>query len=166
MNAASNSPNKFSKKSFRKAYLWDFTRRIIALQMRALRGKKKQREIAAELGIKQSWISKLEDTTYGTVNVRTLLQIASAFDVGLIVRFVPYSEFFEHSKKVFPKDLKVLSYEEEVAELKRQPPKEVGPEKVKGSTGPGLSASPELHLQSIGTQADEEEIMARAGESF
>ena len=42
--------------------------------------------------MKQSAISRLESPDYGNLNIKTLRRIASAFDVGLIVRFVPFSE--------------------------------------------------------------------------
>ena len=40
----------------------------------------------------QTWVSKLEDPNYGKLTISTLLKVASAFDVGLQIDFVPYSK--------------------------------------------------------------------------
>jgi len=43
----------------------------------------------------QNAISRLESPDYGKATLTTLKRIASAFDVGLVVRFVPFTEFVD-----------------------------------------------------------------------
>jgi transcriptional regulator with XRE-family HTH domain len=66
----------------------------IAFQIKATRERRgwNQRDLAEHASMKQSAISRLESPDYGNLNIKTLRCIASAFDVGLIVRFVPFSE--------------------------------------------------------------------------
>jgi transcriptional regulator with XRE-family HTH domain len=63
--------------------------------MRKARGWS-QKELAAAARMTQARISLLENPNYeGAVNVKTLEKLASAFDVGLAVRFVPFSELVD-----------------------------------------------------------------------
>jgi len=43
-------------------------------------------------GTSQNAISRLESTTYGKATLTTLKKLAAVYDVGLIVRFVPFSQ--------------------------------------------------------------------------
>lgn len=117
MSAASESLiERLKNKKSRSAFVRAHTRKLIAKQIRAMRNKEKytQQEMESEFGIKQSWISDLENPNKpGMVNVQTLLKIADVFDVGLLVRFVPFDTFIEYSEKIYPEDLAVPSYDEE-----------------------------------------------------
>lgn len=95
-----NELAKFEKKSFRDGYLQTATRGGIAYQIQALREKFKLTQVgfAEKLGKKQSSISRLENSEYGKVSVQTLLDIACALDVALLVRFVSYPEFLKRTK--------------------------------------------------------------------
>ena len=66
----------------------------IAYQIRAIRDKFgwSQTELAEKVGMTQNAISRLESAEYGKPTLTTLKRLAAAFDVGLIVRFVPFSE--------------------------------------------------------------------------
>lgn len=95
-----NELARFKKKTFRDGYLQTATRGGIAYQIQALREKFKLTQIAfaERLGKKQSSISRLENSEYGKVSVQTLLDIACALDVALLVRFVSYPEFLKRTK--------------------------------------------------------------------
>ena len=54
--------------------------------------------------MKQSRISDLEDPNYENYQTRTLVKLASAFDVGLVVKFVPFSELAKWSANLSPRD--------------------------------------------------------------
>lgn len=86
----------------------------IALQVRGLREQRglNQTEYAQLLGKPQSVLSRLENTAYGKVSVQTLLDIAHALDVALVVRFCGYDEFFRMMGDVSPNALRVQSFEE------------------------------------------------------
>ena len=59
--------------------------------MRQVRGWT-QAELASRCNMRQPRISALEDPDFDNVEIGTLRRIASAFDVALTVRFVPFSE--------------------------------------------------------------------------
>jgi len=50
-----------------------------------------QDRLAKETGMNQNAISRLESPEYGKATITTLKRLAAEFDVGLIVRFVPFS---------------------------------------------------------------------------
>jgi transcriptional regulator with XRE-family HTH domain len=94
-------------KAYRDGYLQSHVRGGIAYQIRALRTKigLSQVEFAEATGKKQSTISRLENTEYGKVSVQTLLDIACATDVALLVRFVDYSLFLRTTADMSPQAL-------------------------------------------------------------
>lgn len=68
-------------------------------QIRAMRDSQdmSQQELAAQLNKPQSVISRLEDPRYGRYTINTLLEVASAFDVGLLVTFAPFSALVDRA---------------------------------------------------------------------
>ena len=85
--------NDLKDKKYRDAYVEESVRVGIPFQIRTIRnGKKlKQEELGKLAGMKQEAICRLEDPNYGSFTLKTLNNIAAAFDVGLIVRFAPFS---------------------------------------------------------------------------
>jgi transcriptional regulator with XRE-family HTH domain len=69
----------------------------ISHQLRATRDKLgwSQEKLAKEAGMNQNAISRLESSDYGKPTITTLKRLAAAMDVGLIVRFVPFSEMVD-----------------------------------------------------------------------
>lgn len=65
----------------------------IAFQIRSLRNRQKlkQDNLADLLGVTQPLVSSWENPNYGKYTLGTLKELAKAFDVGLLVRFVPFS---------------------------------------------------------------------------
>ena len=65
----------------------------LAFQIRALRDREgwSQEELSKKVGMTQNAISRLENPFYGKPTITTLKRIATAFDVALVVRFVPFS---------------------------------------------------------------------------
>lgn len=65
----------------------------IAFQIRSLRNRQNltQEQLAELLKGKQSLLSTWENPNYGKYSIATLKELAKAFDVGLLVRFVPFS---------------------------------------------------------------------------
>jgi len=114
---------KMSEKSFREAVVAANARRGFAYQLRAMRKARGMNQAAAgELtGKPQTVISRLEDPTYGKVNLQTLLDIAAGFDVGLIVRFVSFSDVERSMGNLSDEALVPLSYDEEQKVAKNPP---------------------------------------------
>jgi hypothetical protein len=61
----------------------------------------------------QERISVAENPNYSRFNLKTLKKIASAFDVALIVRFVPISELVEWELKLSSEALEAISYDQD-----------------------------------------------------
>ena len=61
----------------------------IALQIKALRQQRgwTQEELAQRAGLKQSQISAMEQVTFSSWRLKTLRELATAFDLTLAVRF-------------------------------------------------------------------------------
>jgi transcriptional regulator with XRE-family HTH domain len=86
---------KLRKKPYREAYVGETVRRWMAHQIRAIRESRNwnQGVFAKKLGKPQSVLSRIEDPSYGKLSVQTLLEIAAAFDVALLIRFVSFPAF-------------------------------------------------------------------------
>lgn len=78
---------------FRKQIIDEHINAGIAFQIRGLRNRQKltQANLAELLNVKQPLLSAWENPNYGKYTLKTLKDLAKAFDVGLLVRFVPFS---------------------------------------------------------------------------
>ena len=97
---------------FRSDYVATALRRNIAHQIRAMRDARgwNQAELGKKAGKLQSNISRIEDPDYGRVSLQTLIDVAEAFDVGLLVRFVSFSELLEQTADLSLEALNAPSY--------------------------------------------------------
>lgn len=113
--------DKLRNKEFRGAYVSAHVRAGVAHQIRALRNERNwsQEELGNRSGKPQSVISRLEDPDYGKLSVQTLLDLASAFDVALMVGFVAFSEMLEKIQDVSPERLAVPNFSSDVFERTR-----------------------------------------------
>jgi transcriptional regulator with XRE-family HTH domain len=84
---------------YRRGFVEGHAKDTIAFQLRMLRKAKgwEQRDVAEELGNPklQPMISRYENPDYGRYSITTLLELASVFDVALVVRFAPFSELLK-----------------------------------------------------------------------
>lgn len=69
----------------------------VAFQIRAIRDRQKlsQEELGKLIGSTQNGVSRLESPEYGKPTLTTLRKLAAALDVGLVVRFVPFSQLID-----------------------------------------------------------------------
>ncbi len=97
---------KLRNKEYRDSFVASQISNTIAAQIFSLREARgwKQAEVAAKAGMRQSRISDLEDPNYENYQTRTLVKLASAFDVGLVIRFAPFSELAQWSANLSPRD--------------------------------------------------------------
>lgn len=103
---------KLGKKAYRDVYIDKQVRVWISRQIRVLREQRgwSQTEFARICGKPQSVISRLEDPDYGKVSLQTLLDIRSAFDVGLQVRFVDFGTAICSTRDVSAGGMSVDAY--------------------------------------------------------
>jgi len=95
VNALSNLWEKLShSKKYRESFAASVVKRMIPLQIRALRKQRdwSQARLAAESKLTQGVISRAEDPEYGNLTVNTLVRIGAGFDCAFVGRFVPFSE--------------------------------------------------------------------------
>jgi transcriptional regulator with XRE-family HTH domain len=104
-------------KKNREAFVSASVDQTIPFQIRALRLSEErnwtQKELATRAGMKQERISVCENPNYGKFSLQTLKQLASAFDVALIVRFAPFSELVEWESNLSPESLNVKNFDKE-----------------------------------------------------
>jgi transcriptional regulator with XRE-family HTH domain len=103
---------KLSRKEYRVSYVEQNVRTGVAYQIRALREQRgwTQTAFGRLIGAGQSTASRLEDPDYGKMSISSLLQVASACDVALLVRFVSFEEMILRSRDVSPEALQVSSW--------------------------------------------------------
>lgn len=103
-------------KTERDAFSASLARVAVPMQIRALRKQHgwNQDDLAKVLGAKQPWVSALETPGGNIPNLNTLLKVAAAFDVGLLVWFAPFSELVTRDNRFSPDDFVVPSYGEDV----------------------------------------------------
>lgn len=91
----------------------------IAFQIHGLRQRQeiKQKALAERLGIKQPLISAWENPNYGKYTLNTLKELAKAFDVGLLVRFVPFSTLINWSVDLTGDTIAPPSFTEEQSNI-------------------------------------------------
>lgn len=81
-------------KEYREALAIEHVNTTLAIQIHKMRENRQwsQSDLANRLGKHQETISQWENPDYGRYSISTLKELASAFDVALLVRFIPFSE--------------------------------------------------------------------------
>lgn len=103
----------------RQAFADTFVGPNVAAQIRANREARGwfQDHLAQKTGMKQTQISRLENPNYENFTLNTLRRLAEAFDVALMVRFVPFGDFADYLSTLSLESLSVLGFEEEMKTL-------------------------------------------------
>jgi len=106
---------KFQDKEYRDAFVSERIFSGLPLKIHALREQRRlsQKQLGEKTGVAQAWVSKLEDPNYGKLTLSTLLRLASAFDVGLEVNFVPFSKVLDDALSLSQESFKVASFEDD-----------------------------------------------------
>jgi transcriptional regulator with XRE-family HTH domain len=112
-----------NSQDFRDAYVFEHLKTGIAYQSRAMRDECgwTQSKLGEEAGKPRNVITRIEDPNYGQLSLQTLREIASAFHVALLVKFVPFSRLLEEYDDVSPRALIAASVNDkkEIRRLKR-----------------------------------------------
>ena len=100
---------------FRKQFIDEHVDVGIAFQIRSLRNRQglKQSDLAKLLDVEQSQVSPWENPDYGRYTSATLKNLAKAFDVGLLVRFVPFSTLVDWTVNLTSEVIAPPSFSEE-----------------------------------------------------
>jgi len=103
---------KFENKEYRDGFVSSHLANNIAAQIystRELRGWTQQ-ELAEKAAMAQERISVMENSSYDKFSLTTLKRLASALDVALVVRFVPFSELTEYATSMGPERLAIREF--------------------------------------------------------
>jgi len=113
---------KLTDPTYREAFISEEIDVGIPMQLRAMREKRgwNQKYIAEKMDTKQPRFSLMEKPGYGNFSLNTLKKLASIFNVGLIVSFVPYSEMINFVDGFGPQWLSIPSFAEEYATLEKR----------------------------------------------
>jgi transcriptional regulator with XRE-family HTH domain len=117
--------NSLKDREFRAAFNLENVYTTVCFQLRALREQREmsQAEFAKEVKPKmaQERISILEDPNADSKpTLNTLLRLADAADIGLEVRFVPFSTVLARSVHTDMRELEVDSFTDELPSLEEQ----------------------------------------------
>ncbi|MGC1156721.1 MAG: helix-turn-helix transcriptional regulator [Acidobacteriaceae bacterium] len=113
---------KLREPSYRAQFVAAQVRHTIAAQIKSLREDPQRKWTQAQLGeraggMKQNAIARLENPRYGDYTVKTLLRIARAFDIGLVVRFARFGELVDWNQTVSLSSYVPVSFENEYKSL-------------------------------------------------
>jgi transcriptional regulator with XRE-family HTH domain len=113
---------KLTDQNYRQAFVAEEIDTGLPMQIRAMRESRgwKQKDVAEQTGTKQSRFSLMEKPGYGKYSLNTLKKIASIFDVGLIVSFVPFGEMIDFTNAINNHRLAIPSFMQEYARLERR----------------------------------------------
>ncbi len=100
-------------KEYRDAFVSEHISQGTAFQIRTTRKERgwSQAELARRAEMKQARISELENPDYECATLSTLKRLASALDVALSVRFVPFSKLVDYSLGISQTDLAVPNFD-------------------------------------------------------
>lgn len=92
--------DELSDREVRELFVADQVRVRVATLIRCLREDRgwTQTELAGLMGTTQSVVSRIEGAEYGKVSLKTLLQVASAFDLPLLIDLPEWGEWFDRTR--------------------------------------------------------------------
>jgi transcriptional regulator with XRE-family HTH domain len=115
MSEKSKLIEQLQDKAYREAFVFSQMSIPISFQVRTLREHQglTQKQLAEKAGMLQPRIVELERPKGKEPNLRTLGRLAAAFDVALVVRFVPFSELVEWAETFSPDTFVVPSFDDD-----------------------------------------------------
>lgn len=108
--------SELNDKTYRDSYVAAQIRIGLPFQVKALRTARNwsQGELAERAHMAQPRISEIEKPGERSLNLDTLLRLASAFDCALSVNFVPFSELVMSSESFDPGTFDVPTFQQEL----------------------------------------------------
>jgi transcriptional regulator with XRE-family HTH domain len=106
---------RLKDKVYRDSFVVSHITNGVASQIKTIRENRvwTQKELGEQADMKQERISVLEDPNNSNVSIKTLRRIASALDVALMVKFVPFSDLVRWDINLSQDTLNVVSFGED-----------------------------------------------------
>lgn len=111
---------RLKNKAFRDAFVSAHIDQGLAFQIRALRENRgwDQKTLARKIGLRsQSAIARMEDPSYGKLSISSVKRLGKVFDVGVLVKFVPYSRMLTETEDLSQNALAAKGFTEEEHDL-------------------------------------------------
>lgn len=124
--------SKFKDKEYRDEYAAAQFDIELPFQIRALREARgwSCKELAERSGIPARSLTKLEETGQGTlITTDILCRLASAFDVGILVQFISFSELVYRAESLHPGTFKIASFDDDALALPKTTSQKMDTEK-------------------------------------
>src|SRR5580692_8808314 len=108
--------SELSDKTYRDSYVAAQIRIGLPFQVKALRTARNwsQGELAERAHMVQPRISEIERPGERSLNIDTLLRLASAFDCAVTINFVPFSQLVMNSDSFDPSSFSVPTFQQEL----------------------------------------------------
>jgi transcriptional regulator with XRE-family HTH domain len=102
-------------KSYREDFVQQQIETGLPFQIKGMRKARgwKQSKLGTLLGKPQSVVSRLENPDYGKFNLQTLRELATVFDVGLLVAFVPFSHLANRVASFSVTDVEIPEFDKD-----------------------------------------------------
>lgn len=113
---------RLKEKKYRDRFIAGEVKRFIPFQLRALRASRKwtQVELGAEAAMPQTVISRIENGNAASLSIKTLLKLASAFDVALVIRFEPIDRLIDFVDDLSPEAMSPRASSRVLAEMEQE----------------------------------------------
>jgi transcriptional regulator with XRE-family HTH domain len=160
VNTKSSLAEEFKNKAYRDAFVASQLRIGLPLQCRALRENRgwTQPQLAEAAGMRQPRISEMEKPGERKPNLDTLLRLASAFDVALQVRFVPFSQLVDEDDAFDYDTYYVKPFAEDMAQLEKRQQQAKSVYTLRPKPGPSR-----IQYEFRGSEQERGSVIARQG---
>lgn len=113
---------KLTDRTYRDAFISDEIDIGLPMQLRAMREARgwNQGYVAEKMETKQPRFSLMEKPGYGKYSLSTLKKLASLFNVGLIVSFVPFSEMIDFTEAFSRRRLAIPGFADEYPKMAKR----------------------------------------------
>ena len=151
---------KLKNEKYRKAYISEHIDTSIPFQIKTIREQREWSQI--ELGenvhepMKQEQVCRLENPNYSKFTLATLKRLAYAFNVGLVVRFVPISDLVKWDLDLTSESLKAVSFDDDA--YFEDKPEETSPAE-QTQINPPDAAESYIHVEDLPETAPDSKVI-------